>query len=152
MKILESIKWIGTVLTTTVMGMFGGQKEKGVRRFGIPGLSTLIALSDGFQWRDLAFLLLIPTLVTGYGENSILMGWAGSDGLVRVVYALMLSIPFFFFGLKRGLIAIIALVCAFQIRAGSLGNISWFGDLLIEDVFRYLTLGGLISFSLFKRR
>ena len=79
------------------------------------------------------------------------MGWIGSDGLVRVVYGLMLSIPFFFFGWKRGLVAAIALIGVFQVRAGSLGNISWFGDLLIEDIFRYATLGGLISFNIFKR-
>jgi len=148
---MKIIKWLVVTITTMIMGMFGGQKEKGVRRFGIPGFGFLVSLKDGFQLKDLTFLLLIPTLLTGYGENSILMGWFGSDWLVRIVYGIMLSIPFFFYGLKRGFISLVALVGVFQIRAGSLGNISWFGDVLIEDMFRYGILGSLIAFNLFKK-
>jgi len=150
-KVLEVLKWVGTALATMVMGMRGGQKTKGIRRFGIPGFSFMASLGDGFQWRDLVFLLLIPTLVTGYGQSSVLMGWLGADWLVRIVYALMLSIPFFFYGLKRGLTAAVALMVAFQVRAGALGSVFWIGEVLIEDMCRYGTLGILIAFNLFKK-
>lgn len=139
--------WFGLfILAIIALGMYGGQKLKGTRRFGIPGLSFLLSLKDGFQWRDLALLLLIPTLVTGYGQNSIFMDWFGSDTLVRLFYALLLAIPFIVYGGKRFLIALVFLVGAFQVRAGSFGYVSWFGDFLIEDFVRYGVLGVLIFF------
>ena len=35
----------------------------------------------------------------------------------------------------------------FAVRAGSLGHIPWFGDLLIEDIIRYGVLAILIIFN-----
>lgn len=141
------MKWIKTIFTTLavmIMGMFGGQKEKGVRRFGIPSLAVVLDWKRGWP-----FLLLIPVLIMGYGENSILMKWIGVEFLVRIIYAALLSIPFMFFGLWRGLIAMIMLSAAFLIHAGSIGYVFWFGDILVEDMIRYGVLGALISFNLF---
>ena len=141
------MKWIKAVFTTLsvmFMGMFGGQKEKSVRRFGIPSLAFVMDWKRGWP-----FLLLIPVLVMGYGENSILMKWIGIEFIVRIIYATLLSVPFIFFGLWRFLFAVVLLSIAFLIHAGSIGYISWFGDILIEDIIRYGVLGALISFNLF---
>lgn len=149
---MKIIKRIFTAISVMILGMAGGQGKiggKATRRYGIPGLAFIGSLGDGFQWRDLAFLLLIPVLVMGYGENSKLMAMFGSDTIVRVVYALLLSIPFFIQSLKRGAVAGILLVIAFQVRAGSLGSVSWFGDFLIEDIVRYGTLGVLVAWNIF---
>jgi hypothetical protein len=132
-------------------GMAGGQKFKQFRRFGLPGLAFLTAWRfDGFQWRDAAFLLLIPVLVLGYGENSHLMGLIGNEIAVRAVYAAMLSLPFYFYGWRRGLFASVALISAFQVMAGSLGKIGPF-DILIEDLLRYGVLAGLVGFNIVKK-
>ncbi len=137
----------------TLMGMFGGQKKKAVRRFGITIYSVLHAcLYDGFEWSDLAFLLLIPILSMGYGVDSTIMSLIGLEWAVRVVYALLLSIPFFFKGWLRGIIAGVFLIGAFQVRAGSLGFLSWFGDILIEDIIRYGTLSILIISNILIKR
>lgn len=143
MKILAGIAF---VLTVIILGLIGGQKQKGARRFGIPGLSFLAASFNGLSWRNLPILLLIPTLVMGYGENSILMRWLHNDTLVRLVYALLLAVPFIFIGLKRFAVAFVILAVAFQIRAGVLFSIGTF-QVLIEDIVRYATLGGLIFFN-----
>lgn len=144
------MRWIKTILTivgTTILGMAGGQGKKGMRRFGLPAF----AMSVGkFSKRTLPLILLIPLLSIGYGEGSWLMAWLGQDWLVRGVYALMLSSPFLFYGWQRWLVACIALIAMFQIHAGSLGNIGGM-DILIEDIARYLTLGVLIVFVLFRK-
>ena len=141
MKILKAIF---TTLATMIAGMYGGQKNKGVRRFGIAGLAVAMDFKRGWP-----MLFLIPVLIMGYGEKSILMGWIGNEILVRVAYAILLGLPFMFYGFKRGFVAVGALVIAFQVQAGSLGYISWFGDILVEDICRYGTLGVLIAFNLF---
>lgn len=141
------MKWVKAIFTSisvALMGMYGGQKEKGVRRYGIPGLSILTGGLKGWP-----FLLLIPVLILGYGHNSWLMDKIGIEWVVRLAYAFLLSIPFYFFGIKRGAVALASLLVAFQIHAGSAGYVSWFGDILIEDLIRYGTLGILISFNLF---
>lgn len=141
------MKWLKAILTalaTMVAGMYGGQKEKGVRRFGIPGLAIAM------DWkRGLPLLLLIPVLAMGYGETSWLMGLIGNELFVRLAYSQLLALPFVFYGVRRWLISAILLGIVFQIHAGSLGNIPWIGDILVEDIIRYLTLGILISFNLF---
>lgn len=149
---MKFLKWVGSIFSIVVSGMYGGQKKKSVRRYGIPFISSLTGIiKDGFDWRDLTFLLWIPLLSMGYGENSMLMGLLGDDWIVRIVYGILLSIPFFFFGWKKGFLSAILLAGAFSIKAGSLGHLSWFGDLLIEDIIRYSVLGGLLIFNLFWR-
>jgi hypothetical protein len=146
---MKKIKAFITFLGTMFLGMFGGQKNKGARRFGIPGLAVLMSwLSGEFKCKYLSFLLLIPILIMGYGENSFLMKILGNDTLVRLVYGAILSLPFLFFGIFRWLIALISLVIAFIIRAGSLGQI-WGMDILIEDIIRYGVLGLNIAFNIF---
>jgi hypothetical protein len=148
MKWLQVVTgWIGMVIA----GMWGGQKNKAVRRFGLPSLAFLTAWRfDGLQWRDAAFLLLIPVLIIGYGENSHLMGFLGNEYAVRGVYAMLLGLPFWFFGWRRGLFASTALAVAFLVQAGSLGKIGPY-DILIEDLVRYSVLTGLVAFNIIKR-
>jgi hypothetical protein len=139
-------KWtigIALVLGIISLGMIGGQKSKGARRFGIPGLGAIVAALSGVGWRSLAILLFMPILVIGYGENSWLMGVLHSDTLVRIVYAILLALPFFIFGVIRFAIAAPCLIVAFSIQAGSLGSFGGF-DFLIEDIIRYGMLGILI--------
>lgn len=146
---MKLIKWIVTIIGTMFAGMFGGQKEKGVRRFGIPGFAVIMAWFSGkFKWKHLSFLLFIPILIMGYGENSILMKFLHNEILVRLAYGLFLSLPFLFFGLIRWLIASVSLVIAFAIRADSLGQI-WGMDILIEDIVRYGVLGVNIAINIF---
>ena len=138
------IKKIIQIITITFLGMYGGQKNKGARRFGIPFFSILIKFKE-LKFKSLAFLLLIPILCLGYGENSFLMQILGDDTLVRLVYGFILSLPFLFFGIKKWLLSAILLPIAFSVRAGSLGNIGNF-DILIEDILRYGTLGFVIIY------
>ncbi len=126
------------------MGMYGGQKNKSVRRFGIPTLAVAMNWKRGWP-----LLLLIPVLCLGYGENSIFMSFLHNETLVRLLYGAVLSLPFYFYGFIRGCIASISLSVAFLVQAGSLGYWDLIGDILIEDIIRYGVLGILISFNLF---
>ena len=142
---MNKLKAFLTVLISSIFGMWGGQKNKAVRRFGIPFLSLIVG-----KKKALPFLLLPIILSMGYGENSILYEKLGSDTLVRFVYAVLLSIPFIFYGFIRWVISCVLLVLVFQVHAGSLGHIGWFGDILLEDIFRYSALGILISYNLLR--
>jgi hypothetical protein len=96
------IAWFGIVIS----GMAGGQGKlggKAPRRFGIPAIAIFTGWSFGWSWKYLAFLLLIPLLSMGYGVDSHLGAICGHiEWLIRLVYALLLSLPFFIFGLWRG--------------------------------------------------
>jgi len=142
MKIFDIIKSIFTFFSITLAGMFGGQKEKGVRRFGIPSIAVLTGWSS-WGWKALFYLLLIPILCMGYGHKSIFMQWFNNDTIVRIVYGATLGLPFMLFGWRRGLIACVALMIAFSIRAGSAGQV-WGMDILIEDIVRYGALALLV--------
>jgi hypothetical protein len=149
MKIIKAIiSWFSMLIA----GMYGGQKNKGTRRFGIPGLALLSSWWAGFSVKDLALLLLIPILCIGYGENSFIYGWTGNDFLTRIIYGFFLSVPFIVYGWWRFVVAAVLLPAAFSIHAGSLGYADWFGDFLVEDIIRYGVLGGLIVFNIFWRR
>ncbi len=146
---MKFLKWLFTIIGTMLLGMFGGQKNKGTRRFGIPGLALLMSfLSKKFKLKHLTFILLIPILFMGYGENSWLMSLLHSDVLVRIAYGVCLSLPFLAFGARRWLCALICLIVGYSVRAGSLGQF-WGMDILIEDMVRYGILGGLIAFNIF---
>ena len=149
MKVFEKIKNFFSLLTIMFLGMFGGQKKKGARRFGIPFFSILIKFKE-LKFKSLAFLLLIPILCLGYGKNSFLMQILRDDTLVRLVYGFILSLPFLFFGIKKWLLSAILLPIAFSVRAGSLGSIGNF-DILIEDIIRYGTLGFIIIYHIVRR-
>lgn len=144
--------------------MIGGQVNKAARRFCIPSLAVAATLLRvGFSnkkqrsraaWAAIAWGLIIPVLSTGYGIDS----WLGkvfkrNELTIRLVYAIMCSLPFFVFERLVGEpwwwigVTVIALVGAFQVRAGKLGTIGEF-DFLIEDIFRGLVFGGLVSWHI----
>jgi len=133
-----------------VLGMVGGQSFKFARRYGIPTFALTIKSFGQTKSKKrktwLLFLLLIsPLLSLGYGENSKLMKWIGSDWLVRIVYGFLLGLPFLVWNIWY---APIVLACAWSVRAGSLGTFK-IGkksyDILVEDMVRYFSLGVIIS-------
>ena len=130
------MRYIWTLILT-LLGMAGGQGKKYLRRIALPIVAALTT-------KQLYLLLYIPILAIGYGQNSVLMGFLGGDSLVRVVYAVLLSIPLVFRG--KWVIPTICLIAAFQVRAGSLGHFGDF-DILIEDIVRY----GTLSFFILKK-
>ena len=145
---MKLLKKILELIYLTFLGMYGGQKKKGARRFGIPFSAIILGLKR-WTWKYLSFLLLIPILCMGYGVNSFLMDFFQDDTMVRVAYGFILSLPFIVFSLKRWIVTAITLMIAFCIRAGSLGSIGDF-DILIEDIIRYSVLGFWILFSIYK--
>jgi hypothetical protein len=155
-KILNTI---GAIFAFLFSGLSGGQGKikifgsgKFLRRYGVPLWGVLSGIfHDGFDWRDLVFLIWIPLLSVGYGEDSFLMGWLGSDWLVRGVYGILMSLPFWFFGWRRGAFAGVLLSIVYSIRAGSAGFIPGFGDILIEDAIRFAALGGLFTWNVIWR-
>jgi hypothetical protein len=141
---MNILKAIFAFLGGLIAGMYGGQKNKAVRRFGLPVIATGFALSIRFKWQYLAFLLFIPILVMGYGEHSRLGALVGyNEVLIRLLYAVLLSTPFYVFGWRKGMIASVLLIIAFAIRAGTLGSFLGY-DILIEDICRYGTLMALV--------
>lgn len=132
-----------------VMGMWGGQKTKGIRRFGIPGLATTIAGIKDIKDKKLRikrYLLLVLSfiLAIGYGENSALMKVFKKDWIVRIVYGCLLSLPFLVMGVWA---APFLLAGAWSIRAGGFKIYKDY-DFLWEDLARYTTLGSLICYVL----
>ena len=130
------------VAIITICGMIGGQGWKWIRRYLIPSLASLYtATKKKAKWKSFIYLILMPILSMGYGETSKLRRFlGGSDKLTRIVYGLLLSIPFWFVG--KGY-ASIALPLAFLVKAGGI-QITPTKDLLFEDLIRYSTLGTLI--------
>ena len=142
------MKWLKSIMTVigiTITGMWGGQRNKTVRRAGIPILALTFG---GFSRRAWPLVLLMPLLSVGYGESSWLAHQFNQEWLIRSVYACMLSLPFLFYGIKRWGISALLMGIVFQIHAGSLGHIGNF-DILVEDILRYGVLGGLTAFNLF---
>lgn len=133
------------ILLVVILGVVGGQKNKGARRFGIPMVSFFASLGKPFSKKNIIIFSFIGLLSIGYGENSWAYTLFGNDTLVRIAYGAMLAIPFVFYGFKKFLIALPILIIAFSIHAGSFT----FGklDILCEDIIRYSALGSLI-FSL----
>ena len=143
----------------TILWMIGGQLSKGARRYGSPGLTVLTLLvrklrdkdaTTREKWAVATLLLYIPLLSVGYGVNSALARVVKKEWIIRVAYGIMLGIPLLVYALiastplYRNAICTIALVGAFQIRAGSLGSFKVGDkkvDLLIEDIVRSLALG-----------
>lgn len=154
----DVIKAIVAWVSMTFLGMSGGQGKlpggKNERRIGLPLVALGTAISfNGFKWQDLALLLLIPILCMGYGVDSQLGAVLGHcEWLIRFVYAFLLSLPFLFYGKLKWFISSVLLVIAFQIHAGSLGFISWFGDVLKEDIVRYGTLSAVILGNIMIRK
>ena len=143
------------ILTVMAFGMIGGQVHKPARRFGVPILTVIYSIyndikdSKGSKVRNLIFLLLAPILIMGYGENSKLLKIFKKDWIVRIVYGVLISIPFGLFVLANDLnffiyiICLASLVLAYSTKAGRLGHIGEF-DFLIEDMIRFSVIGRLI--------
>jgi len=134
----------------TLFYLFGGQIEKGVRRYGVPNLLIIYAmLSDKkTKWtaklKYLVLWALMGILSMGYGESSFirkLLG--GSDRLTRLVYSLMIAGIFTIINVTFWWYYIIVLASCFQVYAGSLFSFkigSRQVDILIEDIFRALAI------------
>jgi len=142
------ISKIFLLISFICFGMAGGQRIKGLRRFGIPGSTITYILFDKkkswklrlkYAW----YVLLTFTLSMGYGESSWLRMKIKNDKLTRVAYGFILSIPFLFFKLWY---APLVLAGAFSIRAGSI-RVGDF-DFLFEDFYRYTALGILILITI----
>ena len=135
------------VVLVTIAGMIGGQKIKGIRRFGIPGMASLVTTFKLLKYKkkvyakEYALLVLMFLLAMGYGENSWLMKVCKQDWIVRIVYGLLLSIPFLFLGFYW---AALTLPVAWSIKAGGFKIYKEY-DFLYEDLIRYLTLGTCIA-------
>jgi hypothetical protein len=119
--------------------MFGGQNIKIVRRLGVPLISGVWKiLTDSEDWKVrrkyLWLLLLVPILSMGYGTHSHLMKWLKNEKLVRLVYALLLYVPFGI--ISFNILGLLALVGAFQIETGKGWNIYRNYDFLLDDFFR----------------
>ena len=128
------------------LGMWGGQRDKIVRRLGVSASAILAIAKDrkGKEKRKgLIFAWLLVALSLGYGKNSTLLRICGSDWLTRIVYGLIVSFPFLFFGLWY---APLVLPVAYSIRAGGfkLGKYDW----LWEDFIRFSAIGTLVYISL----
>jgi hypothetical protein len=149
MKYLKAIiSWIGMVIA----GMWGGQRDKAVRRQGVPSIAIATGWSFGWRWQYLGFIWLAIILTMGYGVDSKLGELLGhTEWLIRLVYGLLLSLPFYLFGLWRGLIASCALILAYSIHAGRLCGFMGY-DILIEDLVRFGVLGALVIINIIKRR
>ena len=136
----------------TVLGMVGGQWGKWLRRFGIPSTAITYNIIKDIQykrirWKKYFLGLLAFFLSIGYGENSILIKIFRLDWLVRIIYGILLSIPFFLVGSKYGIPAIIALPIAWSLRLGKFKIYKDY-DFLWEDFVRYGTLGCIISYTI----
>ena len=131
-----------TVIGITFLGMFGGQMFKASRRYFLPSLATLYAATKKKEkWKSSYYLLLMGVLSMGYGENSKLRKLlGGSDFWTRIVYGLLVSIPFLALGKW---LACIILPIAWSIRAGGF-QITATKDFLWEDAIRYGTISILV--------
>lgn len=127
--------WV--IPSIVVLGMLGGQFFKAQRRYGVPLVAIGAKKEKG--WKALIFGWLGFALSIGYGENSTLRRICVSDWMTRIVYGLILSFPFLFFGLWY---APLVLPVAYSVRAGGwkIGSI----DFLIEDFIRFSTIGVLV--------
>lgn len=132
------------VLLITALGMVGGQCKKWTRRFIMPSLATIytiISKEKKNKIKGLYYLLLMGIISLGYGTDSWLRKvLGGSDTLTRLVYGLLVSIPFIFFGKWY---ACIALPAVWSIRAGGF-KLPNGKDWLWEDFARYSCLGVLV--------
>ena len=131
------------ILGITALGMIGGQCKKWTRRYVLPSLAaTYTALKEKKKKaKALIYLCLIGILSMGYGENSWLRKLCrGSDKATRIVYGLLVSIPFLFFGKWW---ACIVLPVAWSIRAGGF-QLPNGKDWLWEDFIRYMSVGILV--------
>lgn len=117
----------------TLLYMLGGQIKNQIRRFGVPSFAIAYAFFKDSKDRKKAFfyMLLIPVLCMGYGTKSIYMRLFQKDWLVRIMYALTLSVPFLLYG---KFFSPFLLIGAYSIRAGGFRVGKY--DFLIEDLIR----------------
>lgn len=143
-----------TIPAVMILWLIGGQINKAVRRYGVPGVALLSAVITSLKddknknkwYKYLPLLVAIPILSIGYGTDSALKKVFKKDWIVRVVYGIILSLPFLALTLMttnpywKYIITVLSLCGAFSIQAGSLGRIGTF-DILIEDIIRSAVLG-----------
>lgn len=119
---------------------------KWTRRYGIPLSSAMFLYvhkkKEGKEkWRALIIGWLLIALSIGYGQNSTLFRiLGGKDWLVRIVYGLIISVPFLFWGMWY---ASPVLALAYSFRAGGFKIGDKF-DFLFEDFVRFSVIGTLV--------
>lgn len=126
--------------------MAGGQFGSAWRKYG--GGAVIIALVIWkHSWLHCPLLLICPALFLGYGEKSWFMKHIKNETLVRLADAGTLGLPILITGLLtqhglNGLIGVLLLVGAFQIRGGGfkIGN----KDFLWPDLVRSTALSAAI--------
>jgi len=126
------------VIVITALGMIGGQCHKYTRRYILPTVASAYMRKKGFK--ATIYLLLMGILSMGYGQNSKLRKICRTDTLTRIVYGILVSIPFLLFGKYY---AIIVLPLAWSVRAGGF-EITPGKHFLYEDLCRFLTIGLLV--------
>lgn len=143
------IIYISSVILITLFGMLGGQYGPALRKYGILVVTlALIAwrVSTGqVWWHYSAIPLFCTALFLGYGEKSWIMKKLKNEILVRIAYALSISIPLVITALlnTKGILSYILIpsliVGAFQLRGGGfkIGK----KDFLFVDLARWSAVG-----------
>ncbi len=132
-----------------ILGMVGGQVNKAVRRYGISTVGLILNISNSKLSikeklkRFGLLVLLVAVFSIGYGQESTIGKFIKQDWLIRIIYASILSIGFLFFKMWY---APLILIPIWQIRMGSFNVIGY--DFLFEDMFRYLSVGILITIAI----
>lgn len=141
-----------------ILWLIGGQINKAARRYALPGLAAAMAVGGQLLkdkkrwWLGLVVLLYIPILSIGYGVDSIFGRVFKREWAIRLAYAIvccvpMLTITIFTQQWWKLAISTLAVLGAFQVRAGTLFRIGGY-DVLIEDLVRSFVLGSAVAWSL----
>jgi hypothetical protein len=141
-------------LSFIVLYLIGGQYKKQFRRFGAPLSAILYTLkydkqrSGKYKAKYIALALLVFLFSMGYGEDSKIHALCGKrDWLTRIVYGLILSIPFIIINGYLWFCYVVILPAVYSVRAGSLGKIGRY-DILVEDIVRAVGLCICVQISL----
>lgn len=139
--VMQIAQDLGIIVLVVALGCIGGQPafSKAFRRYGI----ALIAMGKARKekWKAFIFSSLGIVLSMGYGESSKLSKVAPQDWQRRVIYGLLLSIPFAVFKL---FLPVVVLPVIWLIHLPYSHKIGDF-ELLWEDVLRYSALGYCIT-------
>jgi len=147
---------------TMILWLIGGQVAKWARRYCVPTFAILAGLvrylrdpkRNEHASKILVLIPLIGILSMGYGINSRLGKYLKKEWLIRLIYAIMISIPLWIYAFITPTVPLLNMVYvtaglagAFQIHAGKLGTVGTF-DILIEDLVRSFVFGVSLTWLL----